>query len=380
MAAPMVAGVAALVLSKYPKLNPARLRHKILDNVDKKSALSNLCVSGGRLNAFKVLNSFEDGWEQPLFDSNENDYGVITASGWSGSRQPYGAFDGWIGSVEGGNNAGYPAAQWTLNGTSGWIELKLKNTYLKITQIEFYNRSSGSGDNWTRLAFFTGTGGIPLGNRFTAKKESLGRSIIPVNNVITDTIRLNILSSYGSTYIGAGEIVITATEVDELGRWEQPIWTSATQTTDGISHGTITANNSATATSRLPYGAFDGSFTGSASGPNYPAWQWTAGGKTGWIEMKLNYPILVSELYFYNRVSGSGDNWTRFARFNTGVGGLYGGHNMGEQFTAVKASYGVTRVVLDIPRETDTVRLTITDSFGATYIGAVAIVVIATVA
>lgn len=57
MAAPHVTGVAALLLAKYPDLTPSQIKAAILNNVDKDSNLSNLCVSGGRLNAYKALNS-----------------------------------------------------------------------------------------------------------------------------------------------------------------------------------------------------------------------------------------------------------------------------------------------------------------------------------
>jgi subtilisin family serine protease len=54
-AAPYVAGVAALLLTKN-QYSPWGLKSIIMDNVDKVSGLSSLCVSGGRLNAYKALN------------------------------------------------------------------------------------------------------------------------------------------------------------------------------------------------------------------------------------------------------------------------------------------------------------------------------------
>ena len=55
MAAPYVAGVAALILAKYPLLTTDEIKDRILDNVDPVSALSGLCVTGGRLNAYKAV-------------------------------------------------------------------------------------------------------------------------------------------------------------------------------------------------------------------------------------------------------------------------------------------------------------------------------------
>ena len=61
-AAPYVTGVAALLMSKFPK--PDSMEHRaysvyiknvILDNVDEIEALSGKCVTGGRLNAYKAL-------------------------------------------------------------------------------------------------------------------------------------------------------------------------------------------------------------------------------------------------------------------------------------------------------------------------------------
>ena len=55
MATPYVTGVAALMLSTHPNLTPSRIKAILLDSVDKVSALDNLCVSDGRLNAYKAL-------------------------------------------------------------------------------------------------------------------------------------------------------------------------------------------------------------------------------------------------------------------------------------------------------------------------------------
>jgi len=55
MAAPHVAGVAALILSAEPNLTVTQLRTRILRSVDKLPALTGKVSSGGRLNAAKAL-------------------------------------------------------------------------------------------------------------------------------------------------------------------------------------------------------------------------------------------------------------------------------------------------------------------------------------
>jgi len=55
MATPHVAGAAALVKSKFPELDDAGIKAKILSSVDKKAGLEGKMVSGGRLNAARAL-------------------------------------------------------------------------------------------------------------------------------------------------------------------------------------------------------------------------------------------------------------------------------------------------------------------------------------
>lgn len=55
MAAPHVAGVAALILSAEPGLSVEKLRERLLNSVDKLPALAGKVSSGGRLNAAKAL-------------------------------------------------------------------------------------------------------------------------------------------------------------------------------------------------------------------------------------------------------------------------------------------------------------------------------------
>lgn len=57
MAAPYVTGVAALLLSKYPYMSAEDIKTTIMQNVDETFRLKNLCVSGGRLNAYTALSN-----------------------------------------------------------------------------------------------------------------------------------------------------------------------------------------------------------------------------------------------------------------------------------------------------------------------------------
>ena len=61
MATPFVSGVAALVKAKDPSLTNLQVRSAILNNVDAKSSLSGKVVTGGRMNAYKAVNSIGGG-------------------------------------------------------------------------------------------------------------------------------------------------------------------------------------------------------------------------------------------------------------------------------------------------------------------------------
>lgn len=56
-AAPIVTGVAALIKAVNPNLTTAQIKSAILNNVDVVSGLSNYCITGGRLNAYKAISS-----------------------------------------------------------------------------------------------------------------------------------------------------------------------------------------------------------------------------------------------------------------------------------------------------------------------------------
>lgn len=65
MAAPCVAGIAALIQSVTPGMGPTALKQAIMDSVDTKASLSGLCVTGGRVNAAKALQAMPDDTEPP---------------------------------------------------------------------------------------------------------------------------------------------------------------------------------------------------------------------------------------------------------------------------------------------------------------------------
>lgn len=58
-AAPFVTGVAALILARHPNISPAAIKAALINSVDAVSAFSNICVSGGRLNAYNALQYLE---------------------------------------------------------------------------------------------------------------------------------------------------------------------------------------------------------------------------------------------------------------------------------------------------------------------------------
>ena len=212
MSTPFVTGAAALILAKHHLFGPKTIKKAILDSVDLFPVLSDLCVTGGRLNVYEALNvantlsASGQPWEQPAFASQTNIHGTVTSSGVTlPGEDPWRAFDGIISDKTNGTYH-----QWTQNIKSGWIELQL-NYYIKVYQIDFYQRVS-STSNYTKDAYFTGTNGVALGAPFRADNHNLGKSVIPVGNVVTNVIRLDVESSYGS-YIGANEIIIHATTV-----------------------------------------------------------------------------------------------------------------------------------------------------------------------
>jgi hypothetical protein len=79
IAAPHVAGAAALLLSLNPFLTAAQIKTVILNNVTVSPALSDLCTTGGRLNVQQALNS--QGTVVGFFDIKYHNAGVSEVIG-----------------------------------------------------------------------------------------------------------------------------------------------------------------------------------------------------------------------------------------------------------------------------------------------------------
>lgn len=106
MAAPYVAGVAALIKSKYPGISVSGIKKALLDSVDKIPTLANSVKTGGRLNACKALNAVEDCKYTIVYDKNGGSgsnmsnttvtYGINTKLNKNTYLPPTGKkFDGW---------------------------------------------------------------------------------------------------------------------------------------------------------------------------------------------------------------------------------------------------------------------------------------------
>lgn len=302
-------------------------------------------------------------WIRPTWSSNSNIHGTITASDSTDDRQPYGAFDGWIGDV---GHSGFPAAQWTqTSSTIGWIQLTL-NYDIIVHSIEFYNRWSG-GTNWTRDSYFTAPGRCDtvIGTPFEGKRQNGGRTEIKVNNIQTNVIRLNIGNSWGSM-IGANEIIIHASVVPPTqpidDTWSQPAFTS-----NSNNAGTITASGQYV--NEAPWKAFNGTLLGTYGGNGD---EWSVNSTAGFIQLKLNSYILVQGIEFYNGCS-AGSHRTKDARF---IG--KNGAPLGNPFTAPNQNHGYVYVPVSGGVLTNVIQLSISSSYG-NYVGAAGIVIHATV-
>ena len=54
-AAPLAAGVAGLLISKYPSWTPAMVQDRIMNTVDICAGLSGVNITSGRINAYRAL-------------------------------------------------------------------------------------------------------------------------------------------------------------------------------------------------------------------------------------------------------------------------------------------------------------------------------------
>ena len=55
MAAPVVAGLAALIRSYYPKLSAKQVKEIIMRSVEKADSLKDISVTGGVVNAYNAM-------------------------------------------------------------------------------------------------------------------------------------------------------------------------------------------------------------------------------------------------------------------------------------------------------------------------------------
>jgi len=222
---------------------------------------------------------------------------------------------------------------------------------------------------FTRDAYFTGSGGVPLGEPFVGVPLPLmGISAIEVNAVRTNIIRLNVTSSWGNG-IGASEIFIQATVGDQ---WIQPTWSS-----NSNGHGTITASSSM-GNNHL-FGAFNG-FVGSPNlgnsiGFSTTQWQFQGTaimGTSGWLQLTLNYYINVHSIVVYNAYLPS--HTVVVAGQFTGTGG----RRLGEQFEMI--GQNLVRAVVEVGGvRTNVIRLQLTTPFSRHILGVSQIIVHATV-
>lgn len=85
MSAPFVTGVAALILGQNSSLTPQEVKSIIMNNVDVLDSLAGLCVSNGRLNAYKAIRAAVesktlhgdvngDGYEDLIFIKKSSSY------------------------------------------------------------------------------------------------------------------------------------------------------------------------------------------------------------------------------------------------------------------------------------------------------------------
>ena len=83
MAAPQVAGVAALLKSEYPDLTTAQLKAAILEGVDVLPSLNGKVATSGRLNAYKALQAA--GATIDVYFQNTSNWNSVYAYYWSSS-------------------------------------------------------------------------------------------------------------------------------------------------------------------------------------------------------------------------------------------------------------------------------------------------------
>ncbi|MBR7133001.1 MAG: S8 family serine peptidase [Clostridia bacterium] len=139
MAAPQVAGVAALMLSFNPNLTNQQIKNIILGTVDKLDAFAEITVSGGRLNAYKAVRSCSNyaNFETPEYKGGT---AFVSSSGWFSTT-----YSGrvWTGDINGDGRADLMGIS-----TDGHVYYSLANsngTYGAETKITI---SNGFANSW----------------------------------------------------------------------------------------------------------------------------------------------------------------------------------------------------------------------------------------
>jgi len=136
--------------------------------------------------------------------------------------------------------------------------------------------------------------------------------------------------------------------LDSTNRWQQPTFTSSTL----AAHGTITA--SGVYRNEAPWRAFNGTMNGGSGGNGD---NWSVNSQTGWLELRLDYHIVVHAIEIWGNTS-AGNNRTRNAHF-TGSGNV----PLGSPFELENRNHAYQFVHIRGIR-TNVIRLNITSSYG----------------
>ena len=255
----------------------------------------------------------ETAWTQPIATGATTaiDGGNMIISSSNGTG--YLAYDG-----NSGDNLSYEAA-WQPLATTGWLKLELPYN-IKISSISIKNSYTQRQNMGISGRFYINSNKTTsLGGSFSLTTNNQ-ISTISVNNIVTNTIYLDITSVSSPSYGGIREITITGTKVTETWiagtpadydvivpqvhsintpkylkkmvtetAWTQPIATGATTAIDG-------GNMIISSSNGTGYLAYDGN-----SGDNLSyeaAWQPLA--TTGWLKLELPYNIKISSISIKN--------------------------------------------------------------------------------
>lgn len=170
--APIVAGTAALIKSVNPNLSAAQIKTIILNTVDYSEALNGLCVSNGRLNAYKAVKEAIPSYNVPLstvmpsiqnLSQNQHQFYKTTLQSGTYTFDTSGLLDLSVNVysniqnlpiAQSTNTTGNCSFDFTIN-SSGTYYFKVKNTSLfsgnysiRISPNPFHTHSYDSSYNW----------------------------------------------------------------------------------------------------------------------------------------------------------------------------------------------------------------------------------------